>query len=74
LEELPRRVSEVRAAVGAPVAVGFGISTAEDARAVGASADAIVVGSAIVRAIEGHPGREPAAVASLVSSLKDALA
>jgi tryptophan synthase alpha chain len=35
-----------------PVAVGFGISSAEDFRAVGDYADAAVIGSAIVRIIE----------------------
>jgi tryptophan synthase alpha chain len=37
-----------------PVAVGFGISTAEDATAVGAFADAVVVGSALVKIINQH--------------------
>lgn len=37
-----------------PVAVGFGISTAEDAAAVGAFADAVVVGSALVKIINQH--------------------
>lgn len=37
-----------------PVAVGFGISTADDAAAVGAFADAIVVGSALVKIIDQH--------------------
>ncbi len=35
-----------------PLAVGFGISTADQARAVGAIADGVVVGSAFVRVIE----------------------
>ena len=35
-----------------PLAVGFGISTAGQACAVGAIADAVVVGSAFVRVIE----------------------
>lgn len=37
-----------------PVAVGFGINTAEDAAAVGAFADAVVVGSALVKLIHQH--------------------
>lgn len=35
-----------------PVAVGFGVKTAEQARAIGRDADGVVVGSAIVAAIE----------------------
>jgi tryptophan synthase alpha chain len=85
LDELGTRVREVRAAVQAPVAVGFGIKTGQDARAVAATgADAVVVGSAIVQAIERAdvlamgvaPVNTVAAeqVAELVRSLKGALA
>jgi tryptophan synthase alpha chain len=45
-----------------PVAVGFGISNAEQFRQVGEFADAVVVGSAIVRVIE-EAGKERAAEA-----------
>lgn len=48
------RVEQLREALGLPVAVGFGIATCEQARAVGAHADAVVVGSALVRIIEEH--------------------
>jgi len=53
-----------------PIAVGFGISTPAHFAEVGEFADAAVVGSAIVQAIE-QAGREraPQAVAELVSSL-----
>lgn len=37
-----------------PVAVGFGINTADDAAAVGAFADAVIVGSALVKTIDQH--------------------
>ena len=45
-------VHRVRSVSDLPVAVGFGISTAEQVRAVWRFADAAVVGSAIVREIE----------------------
>jgi tryptophan synthase alpha chain len=45
-------VNRVRAITDLPVAVGFGISTPEQVRAVWRFADAAVVGSAIVREIE----------------------
>jgi len=41
-----------------PVAVGFGVKTPADARAVAAFADAVVVGSALVQVIATH-GRSP---------------
>ena len=52
-----------------PIAVGFGISTPAQFAAVGKFADAAVVGSAIVQAIEQNPGREAATVAEFVRSL-----
>jgi tryptophan synthase alpha chain len=48
---LEERVAEIRNWTRLPVAVGFGISTAEQAREVARVADAIVVGSAIVQRI-----------------------
>ena len=48
--ELSDTVARVRAATDVPVAVGFGISTAEHARRVAQVADGVIVGSRIVRA------------------------
>lgn len=45
-------VRDMREVTDLPLAVGFGISTPEQVRAVGGVADAVVVGSAIVRVIE----------------------
>jgi tryptophan synthase alpha chain len=45
------QVAQIRRHTKLPIAVGFGISTAEQAREVGQVADAIVVGSAIVKRI-----------------------
>jgi len=52
-----------------PIAVGFGISSAEQFAAVGEFADAAVIGSAIVETIERNPGKEPEAVAQFVRQL-----
>jgi tryptophan synthase alpha chain len=51
-DTLGEEVGRVRDAVSLPVAVGFGISTPEQAAAVAAVADGVVVGSALVRALE----------------------
>jgi tryptophan synthase alpha chain len=48
---LGQRVEEIRRCTTLPIAVGFGISTAEQSREVAQFADAIVVGSAIVQRI-----------------------
>jgi tryptophan synthase alpha chain len=63
----------LRAATSMPIALGFGVSRPEHVREVCASADAAVVGSAIVQAIaeEAAAGRPPAArVEHLVRWLK----
>ncbi|MFZ5650061.1 MAG: tryptophan synthase subunit alpha, partial [Bacillota bacterium] len=46
----------MRACTGSPLALGFGISGPEMARKLSAGFDAVVVGSAIVEAIEGSGG------------------
>src|SRR3954447_8803805 len=69
--KLPALVDRVRAAAELPVAVGFGISTPDQARAVGEIADGVIVGSRVVRA--AGEGGAPA-VRELVSSLSRALA
>lgn len=50
--EIGQEVAAIRGAVDLPVAVGFGISTPEQAAAVGAVADGVVVGSALVRRLD----------------------
>ena len=51
-DELAVEVGKIRAAVDLPVAVGFGISSPEQAAAVAAVADGVVVGSAIIQALD----------------------
>ena len=65
-EKLVRRLRRV---TKLPVAVGFGISTAEQFAEVGAFADAAVVGSAIVETIARNRGREAEAVGEFVAML-----
>lgn len=50
-EDLKRSVLAVRAATTLPVAVGFGVSSPDQARAVARMADGVVVGSALVEAV-----------------------
>lgn len=67
-------VARIRKHTKLPVAVGFGISNAEQFAQVAAFADAGVVGSAIVQAVEQNPGQEAQAVAHLIESLKKGVA
>jgi tryptophan synthase alpha chain len=58
-----------------PIALGFGISTAEHVRAVAEFADAAVVGSALVALVERTPAAEAAkAVGEFVRALRGAAA
>jgi tryptophan synthase alpha chain len=58
--------ARIRRQTDLPVAVGFGISTPEQAAAVARSAEAVVVGSAIVNQI-GEYGRKPDLVARVTA-------
>jgi tryptophan synthase alpha chain len=50
-DTIAARTAKIRAHTDLPIAVGFGISTPEQARAVAAHAEAVVVGSAVVNQI-----------------------
>jgi len=68
-EDAQGLVKRVRKYTKLPIAVGFGISNAQQFAAVGKYADAGVVGSAIVQTIENNAGSEAAAVGKFVSQL-----
>jgi len=68
--DLPDTVARVRATTDVPVAVGFGISSAEQASEVADLADGVIVGSRVVRAA-GEGGA--AAVGAVVRELAEAL-
>ena len=54
--EVATMVQSVRDRVGLPVGVGFGIAGPAPAAEVAKIADAVVVGSAVMRLVEEHPG------------------
>ncbi len=68
-ETIGQRVAAIRAHTDLPVAVGFGISNPEQARAVAAHADAVVVGSAVVNQIARN-GQGPHLVEQVCSFVK----
>ena len=53
-ENIAQMTAKIRAHTKLPIAVGFGISTPEQAKVVAACSDAVVVGSAIVNQIAKH--------------------
>jgi tryptophan synthase alpha chain len=68
-------IDRMRAVTDLPLAVGFGIAKPEHAREVGSVADAVVVGSAIVRIIEkyGEDPQLPATLEAFARELSSAL-
>lgn len=71
LPSAARRAADIRDRTGKPVAVGFGVRTPDDVAVVAKHADGVVVGSAVVRAIEAAPSDDEAvaAVGALVRDL-----
>ena len=63
-------VGRIKAHTGLPVCVGFGVKTAEHARAIGASADGVVVGTAIVNQIASSLTAEGKASAATVAGVE----
>jgi tryptophan synthase alpha chain len=68
-DDARKLVRRLRKYTKLPIAVGFGISTADQFAAVGEFADAAVIGSAIVETIERNPGKEAASVAEFIKQL-----
>ena len=70
---LPETIADLRSVCTLPICVGFGISNPAQARTIGALADGIVVGSAIVQAAERSIDEAVALTKSLRAAL-DSLA
>jgi tryptophan synthase alpha chain len=71
--DLAQQVARVRAATPLPIAVGFGIGTPAQARDTARVADGVVVGSAVVAALEqGGPAGAAALVWDLAAGVREA--
>ncbi len=71
--DLASIVGEVRRNSERPCAIGFGISTPQQAKEMGALADGVIVGSAIIRIIEQYGKDAAPHVGAYVKEMKDAL-
>ena len=76
MDEVGRRVKAIREITDLPVGVGFGISDAETAGRMSEVADAVVVGSALVKRMQAHgddPARMREEVAELLAQMRQAM-
>jgi tryptophan synthase alpha chain len=74
-ETVEASVNKIRKATNKPIAVGFGISTAEQAKRIASFADGVIVGSAIVNVIEKNLDKPDLieAVSGFVKTLKSGI-
>ena len=74
LNEVASKVTDLRSYISIPIGVGFGIHDSVTARAVSELADAVVVGSRIIKEIEESPKEKILMnVSGLVKSLRNAI-
>ena len=76
LDDVARKIKEIRQLTSLPIAVGFGVKNAETAAAISKLGDGVVVGSALVSKIEAAGGDTSLAlkeITSLISSMRSSL-
>jgi len=71
--DLDSMVRIVRENTDIPCAIGFGVSTPEQAAKVAAASDGAIVGSAIIKILEKYGTEAPKYIGEYVRSMKDAL-
>ena len=75
-EAVAKQLEMIRKHAQLPIGVGFGISDAASARAIAATADGVVVGSALVRRVAENleqPEQIPAKVAAVLAEMRAAM-
>ncbi len=71
--DLVSMVQMVRQNTDVPCAIGFGISTPEQAKQMAGLSDGVIVGSAIVRLLEEHGKEAPEYIGEYVRRMKEAI-
>lgn len=71
--DLASMVQMVRQNTDVPCAIGFGISTPEQAKQMAGLSDGVIVGSAIVRLLEEHGKEAPEYIGEYVRRMKEAI-
>jgi tryptophan synthase alpha chain len=74
LDEVGRKIPQIRAQIRLPIGVGFGIRDGETARAVARVSDAVVIGSRLVQEIERSSAEQAVPnIKALVGEIRRAL-
>ena len=74
MQEVAKKLPQIRAHVKLPIGVGFGIRDGETARAVAEVSDAVVIGSRLVEEIEqAQPESVIADVSELIRDIRQAM-
>ncbi|MYB88985.1 MAG: tryptophan synthase subunit alpha [Proteobacteria bacterium] len=76
ISEVKNKVREIKQHSSLPVGVGFGVQDADSARDIASIADAVIVGSALIRQIEAHLSDHDTMkkkVAALLRDMREAL-
>ena len=73
IESIEANVRRIKRSTALPVAVGFGVRTPEQARAIARAADGVVVGSALVELVGEHGDKAPERLLELTSALAEAV-
>jgi len=68
--DVPSIVAAIRRVTNTPVAVGFGISTLDQAAKYAALADGVIVGSALVRIVGQHGANAKQPLFEFIQSMK----
>ena len=71
--DISSMIASIREVTDLPAAVGFGISTTEQAGAMAAVSDGAIVGSAIVKLIETYGDKAEEALKTYVSEMREAV-
>lgn len=73
-DSVARMLPRIRKHVQVPVGVGFGIRDAQSARAIGALADAVVIGSRLIELMEAQPAEAaPETARAFIQDIRQAL-
>ncbi|ORU93028.1 MAG: tryptophan synthase subunit alpha [Cycloclasticus sp. symbiont of Bathymodiolus heckerae] len=76
LDEVQKKVNEIKQITSLPLAIGFGVKNAEIAANIAKIGDAVVVGSALINCITDHSGDEEQgqqAISDLLHSMRNSM-